>query len=139
MESRIFDKTYQLYGKALDISSRRHNLVSTNIANMDTIGYTPKDLDFKKTLARVTEGKEPVAEVARTHPDHFDAIDPKLKLKGPLNGSEVDESDIFHLDTVDIDTQMMNLSGNNGLYKKTVEVMLRKMSLLKHTISEGGK
>ena len=51
--ARIFDKTYRFFGKALDVAARRHNLISTNIANMDTIGFKPKDLDFNKTLERV--------------------------------------------------------------------------------------
>lgn len=45
--SRIFDSTYGLLGNALDVSSRRHNLITSNIANIDTIGYKPVDLDFK--------------------------------------------------------------------------------------------
>ena len=136
VDSRIFDTTYKFLGKALDISARRHNLISTNISNMDTIGYRPRDLDFQKTLARATKGPPP-SELQQSHPEHFDGIDPSLK--GPLNGRVVDESDIYHLDTVDIDTEMMNLSSNNGQYKKTVELMLRKMNLLKHAIAEGGK
>ena len=135
--ARIFDKTYQLFGKALDVSARRHNLISSNIANMDTIGYQPKDLDFNKTLERVMS-PPPEGELEKTDDRHFEGSDPDERLRG-LNGTVVDESDEYHLDTVNIDTEMLNLAGNNFRFRSTAELMLRKMTLLKHTIAEGGK
>ncbi len=138
--ARIFDKTYRLFGKALDTSARRHNLISSNIANMDTIGYRPKDLDFNKTLERVM-APAPAGDMEKTNGRHFDGSEPPEGDSGinGINGTEVDESDEFHLDTVDIDTEMLNLAGNNFRFRSTAEMMLRKMTLLKHTIAEGGK
>ncbi len=49
-DSRIYGRTHQMISKSLDISAKRHNLISSNIANMDTIGYTPSDLDFRVPL-----------------------------------------------------------------------------------------
>ena len=135
--ARIFDKTYQLLGKALDVSARRHNLISSNIANMDTIGFKPRDLDFNKTLERVM-AEPPEGDMQKTDERHFEGLDPEEKLRG-LNGAEADESDIYHLDTVNIDTEMLNLAGNNFRFRSTAEMMLRKMTLLKHAIAEGGK
>ena len=47
-----FDRTYALLGESLNIAARRHSLITGNIANMDTVGYQPKDLDFNKTLQK---------------------------------------------------------------------------------------
>lgn len=47
--------------------------------------------------------------------------------------------DIHHLDSVNIDTEMMNLMENNVKYKSTTEMLLRKMTILNYAIDEGGK
>lgn len=47
--------------------------------------------------------------------------------------------DIYHLDSVNIDTEMMHLMENNVKYKSTTEMLLRKMTILNYAIDEGGK
>lgn len=134
-DSRIFGRIDKMIGKSLDISARRHNLISSNIANMDTIGYKPGDLDFQKTLQRAMDEKEP-DYLDRTHPMH-------LSTNGEdhfsMNGENSEEVDIYHLDSVNIDTEMMNLMENNIKYKTTTELLLRKMTILNYAIDEGGK
>ena len=38
--------------RVLDVSAQRHQLVITNMANVDTPGYRTKDLDFRNELQR---------------------------------------------------------------------------------------
>lgn len=38
--------------RALDLTSARQNLVSQNVANVDTPGYKAKDIDFRQELQR---------------------------------------------------------------------------------------
>jgi flagellar basal-body rod protein FlgB len=132
--SRLFDNTYKFMGKALDVASFRHSLISGNVANMDTIGYKPRDIDFQETLEKQVSGLPP-REVAVTHKDHFANFD----VNKDMNPSVYDNSDTFHLDTVDIDEQMSNLSENNIKYRSAVELMTRKMKILKYSIDEGGR
>jgi len=134
-DSRIFGRTSRMIGKALDISARRHNLISGNIANMDTIGYKPQDLDFTKTLKRVMQEKEP-DYLDKTHKDH---LSPHDETQGPMNGEISEEVDIYHLDSVNIDTEMMNLMENNVKYRTTVELKLRKSKIMTYAIEEGAK
>jgi flagellar basal-body rod protein FlgB len=135
-DSRIFGRTQKLMAKSLDIAAKRHNLIVGNIANMDTIGYKPSDLDFKKSL------KQAMGEVT---PDYMDKTDPRhLSYRdgeGPfsLKGENSEQVDIYHLDSVDIDTEMMHLMENNIKYRTTTEMLLRKMALLNYSIEEGGK
>lgn len=132
--SRLFDTTYKFLGKSLDVSSFRHSLITGNVANIDTIGYKPSDLDFQKTLQKQVEGLPP-KEVATTHKKHFENFEFDRKIKGSI----YDNSDTYHLDTVDIDEQMANLSENNIKYRSTIELMTRKMKILKYSIDEGGR
>ena len=132
--SRIYGRTDKMLSNSLDISAKRHGLISSNISNMDTINYKPTDLDFQKTLERSMLDKQPVY-VSRTHEKHM-----------PINADQFiifseDSTDIdtYHLDSVNIDTEMLNLSENNIKYRVTAEMLLRKMGILRYSITEGGK
>ncbi len=134
-DSRIFGRTSKLISNALDVSARRHNLIAGNIANMDTIGFRPQDLDFNRTLKRLMGESEP-DYLDKTHERHLP--DPE-DLDRSMKGMDSDAVDIYHLDTVNIDTEMMNLMENNIKYRTTTEMLLRKMKILNYSIDEGGK
>ena len=134
-ESRIFGQTSKMIEKALDVSSKRHNLIAGNIANMDTIGYKPKDLDFNKTLNRAMSNKKPDF-LEKTNLKHLSFNDDYSFI---MKGENSEEIDIYHLDSVNIDTQMMSLMENNIKYRATTEMLLRKMKILNYSIDEGGK
>ena len=135
-DSRIYGHTHQMISKSLDISAKRHNLISGNIANMDTIGYAPKDIDFQMALSRAMEGPEP-DYLDKTHHKHL----PPNSGKPPyhVKGHDSEDVDIHHLDSVNIDTEMMHLMENNVKYRSTIEMLLRKMTILNYAIDEGGK
>ena len=134
-DSRIFNRPLQVIAKSLDISAKRHNLISSNIANMDTIGYEPSDLDFQKTLKRAM-GDRQSDYMDKTHVRH---LSPGGQDSFSMNGDSSEEVDIYHLDSVNIDTEMLNLMENNIKYKTTTELLLRKMTMLNYSIDEGGK
>lgn len=134
-DSRLFGYTSRLIGQALDVSAKRHNLISSNIANMDTIGYKPKDLDFNKTLQRVMDEKEP-DYLDKTHPDH---LSPESEESFQMTGKNSEDVDIYHLDSVNVDREMINLMENNIKYRTIVELKLRKSAIKSYAIDEGGK
>ena len=136
-DSRIYGRTHQMLAKALDISARRHNLITGNIANMDSIGFKPRDLDFNRTLKRAMGDKEP-DYLDKTHPSHLPLeTDDSEPLRMP--GEDAEDVDIYHLDTVNIDREMMNLTENNVKYRTTAEMLIRKSTMLHYSIDEGGK
>ncbi len=122
----LIDKTYALLGKAMDVSARRHNLITGNIANMDTVGYEAKDLDFQKTLEM--EMSQGSGSLDRTHAKHF-----KGRPAGALNTEMVEDA------PVDLDREMSRLVENNIRYRSTVEMMMRKVATLRDAIGEGVK
>lgn len=55
--------------RVLDVSAQRHQMVVTNMANVDTPGYRTKDLDFRSELDRASmPGQETSLAVARQVP-----------------------------------------------------------------------
>ena len=134
-DSRLFNETFQMMTKSLDISSRRHNLITGNIANMDTVGYKPRDLDFQKSLEKAMAGKEPET-MSRTNEKHFSGSDADGSY---LLGKNSEDVDIYHLDSVNIDREMTHLVENNIKYRTTAEFLSRQISKLKYAITEGGR
>ncbi|MBF0201406.1 MAG: flagellar basal body rod protein FlgB [Desulfamplus sp.] len=135
--SRLYNRTFDMLSHSLDISAKRHNLIAGNIANMDTIGYKPRDLDFLKTLEKAMGEAPPPQKIHMTHEKHLPGVEEEPPFSFKLYNTEsVDEN---HLDSVNIDTEMMNIMQNNIKYRSTAEMLIRKMTILKHSIQEGGR
>ena len=129
----LFDtnSAWNVLEKSMDISAERHRLITNNIANIDTIGYQAKDLDFKKTLQEALEERS--GDLIQTHPKH---IAPAL-VSDALRSNKTADSHM--VDPVDIDQEMTHLVENNIKYRTSVEMLLRKMNMLKHSIAEAGR
>ena len=122
----LFGKTYHLIERSLDIARLRHGVIAGNVANLDTPGYRPKEINFDKALKDSLE-RNPV-DLTRTHALHFGA-----------QGGRYETSYEEHDERVDIDQEMSRLAENNLRYQADVEVLLRKFSMLKYGITEGGR
>ncbi len=130
--SHLFDDTYRLLGKSIDVTTRRHSLIAGNVANLDTVGYTPKDIDFRKTIEiEMQKGQE---KLARTNEKHFSTASDSSIIRASVDDDGFDSDD-----PVNIDTEMSKLVENNIKYMTSVEMLKRKMRILKFAISEGGR
>ncbi len=131
--SFISDNTLKILEKSLDISASRHRLIANNSAKIHTVGFTPKDLDFKKALKEAMENK--TGRLSRTHPKHI-----KHHLDRKITGNIQENYEIKQgLGPVNIDREMINMVENNIKYRTSVEMLLRKMGMLKQAIAEGGR
>lgn len=130
--SLVIDSTTRFLGTALNVSSKRQGLIASNVANLDTVGYKPKDIDFKKTLVQALENQMP-GKMAHTHPKHFRQGDFVEISKTALAGNETSS------ETIDIDKEMARLAENNIQYRTGVEMLLRKMNMLRNVITDGGR
>ena len=54
---------------AMTFRLQRHNMISANLANIDTPGYTPVELQFQDQLESFMRGASPL-ELDRTHDQH---------------------------------------------------------------------
>ncbi len=130
VDSILFDRAVDVMQKALNISSERNQLITGNVANVDTIGYAPTDLDFKESLLKAMEST-PQASLARTDEGHLPGVGADLSggsvyLKGSV-------------EAVDIDQEMTNLAENNIQYRTSSEMLMRKLAMIKYSITEGGR
>ncbi len=132
-EMFIFDDTTRLLGKAMGVTAKRHALIAGNIANLDTIGYRPQDLDFQKTLESVMADGH--GKIATPNARHLPAAATARTARCSVTEGEAGPG----LDSVNIDREMTHLMENNIQYRSSVELLLRKIGMLRQAITEGGQ
>ena len=133
----VFNHTFQALENAIDISQKRQGVIASNISNLDTPGYKAREIDFQATLktAMASDNEMPATSMARTHSGHL----------GGEKDSGVDveiheaPSDFDGLNWVGVDSEMKKLMENKLVYQTAVEAMMRKISIIKETIREGGR
>ena len=133
-EKLSFGKTFDALEKAISIAQQRNSYITSNISNEDTPGYKPKDIDFKKELANALETNRTVA-MEKTDPRHISMRDNGHQIIAPFE----EQGEWNGYNWVNIDKEMTKLTENNLTYRSAVEVLLRKISLIKEVIKEGGR
>ncbi|MCD6197228.1 MAG: flagellar basal body rod protein FlgB [Deltaproteobacteria bacterium] len=119
----LFNKTIEMLSVILDFRSERNKVIASNIANIDTPGYKPKELVFKKQLENFIDNG---TEVTMTKTD-------KRHLSEQSSHTfEVIKSE----EAVKIDNEMEKLAENNLMYNLTVELMARKFKGLDSVLRE---
>ncbi len=139
LNNKLFDNLINTVGKSLDLRVKRENIISSNISNIDTPGYTPMDISFDKQLKELLD-KNKDNEVNINSTD-------QMHITDELNIDEV-EGELFFdphaspnndKNTVDLDQEMSKLSINSVLYNAQVTVLNKKLALLKYAATDGGK
>lgn len=117
------EKTIPWLERALDMSYRRHTVLSSNIMNADTPDYAPRDVQFTDYLE------------AELHGDRHLGPNPGLPSAELRGGAEA------RLDgnTVDIEKEMVEMTSNKMFYDLASEMISRNFSGLQYAIDEGGR
>lgn len=89
-----FDKALGIHAEALQVRSRRLELLASNLANADTPNYKARDIDFRAALGDVQQG----LAIRRTHAAHISTgaagqgMEPQYRVPSQpsLDGNTVD-------------------------------------------------
>ena len=138
---KLFDRSIDLMGKALNLRLTKHSYIASNLANMDTPGYKVKDLEFQKVLLKSLPKSNNRLPLQRTHPRHMPVTKAEkayaLAQKNVVYG--VYGKDENGNDVLDIDREMSKLVKNHLMYNITVQMLAKKFEGLKYAITEGGR
>lgn len=127
----IFDGTLELLRRGIVLSWTRHGLLASNIANVETPGFRPKDIDFQGELERAL-GKG--VGLLRTDPRHLPAaVSGEVRI---LERGGVPNPDG---NAVVLEEEAVQLAENYLHYMAMLRILQRKLDLLKYTIGEGGR
>ncbi len=130
----LLEKTINLVNTALKLRSYRHQLLSSNIANVDTPGYRRKDILFEKIFKKYfTELKTKVLKT--TKDNHF--------LTRPILledwKKEIEPFTLGTPNNVNLEEEMVSLTENQLLYEATLQALSKELERLKEIITEGGR
>jgi len=133
----MFPRHMDVTAKVMDFQLQRQNIVSSNLANINTPGYKVRTLEFEKDLQSAL-GLADSGAVSRTHPKHmpskFSVDDTEASVT-----KELVPRVIQGIDNVDLDKEMSAMAKNNLLYTTLATVIQKNFSGLKQTIQEGAK
>ena len=131
----IHDPTVEAMGRFMTRLSARQQLVSSNVANIDTPGYRTRDVSFHLTMQEILSGSEPAVGTGRA--DHAPlpawsgtAFEPEVFEVGGLT-SRPDRNN------VDIDREMLKLSETSFAYTMATQLLRGRFRLISSAIQEG--
>lgn len=127
----LFDPTSGLLARTLDTTLARQAVLTSNIANLDTPGFTPRDIDFDRAIGHALERAERGQQALRRSPSELRPAELR-PYERPDRAPRGDGN------TVDLDAQMARVSQNALLYDASTTVLTRRMQLMKYVVTEGG-
>ncbi len=130
----VNDKTLQALSAATKFREMRQEIISSNIANKDVPDFKAKRLDFEKALARaldvdghltmkVEDGKH-----FNVGNGGFNNLEPEVYAD--TNGVVSEDGN-----TVDVQEEMALMAENKVMYDTLVQLMNKKLGLMKYVIS----
>jgi len=131
----LFNQTFSVLEKSMNLRSQKHTLLASNIANMDTPNYKAFDILVEKEMQKTASISDtmPLTRTLSTH----------IPLTGirDVNAPEIQEVEKspydFHHDgnTVDIDKTMSTISENGLLYNASAQIISKKFQSLMTAIN----
>ena len=140
---KIFDNTLARLERSLDVRLARHNVLSANVANVDTPGYNAKDVDFQAAMAATNTGTAGSAE--------------SMTLAAPEGGTHIGAGSVgttgrapdmplvdaagsapsMDGNQVDLDRTMVSLAENGMQYGASARAAGKKLAILRYVSSDG--
>lgn len=131
---RLYSSTMQLVEKNLDLRARCHDVLVSNIANMDTPNYKAFDVHVEEQIQKMQKPDQTL-RMGVTHPDH---LLPRLGIDRSPEVTEAEQDEFsFKNDgnTVDIDRTMTHLAENGILYNASAQIMSMKFQGMMEVIT----
>lgn len=124
----VFDRTVQLMQDRLSLSSINQKVISGNLANINTPGYSARETSFEEVLRESME--QGAAKLVCSNERHLDPGDTRAAMQSVQ---------LTETGPVDLDTEMMKLSRNSIEYQFIVGMLNKKFAMMKHAIGEGAQ
>jgi flagellar basal-body rod protein FlgB len=133
----IFNGTFSLLEKNMDLRIKKHQMIVSNIANIDTPNYKAFDIAVQEAFGRDKSNDNCVA-LDISNPQHFNEKERVPGEKAFQGTVDLKASYVKEEKNNDIDNAMMKLGENSIVYNATAQILSKKYNLLKQTINERG-
>ncbi len=127
------DATIEAMGSYMSRLSKRQQVISSNIANIDTPGFKTKDVTFHGTMAELLSGSAPGLQATR--PEHYQTWS--------FTPAEAEVFEVTGLtmrpdqNNVNIDKEMLKLGETSFGYSMMVLLLRSKFRTIASSINEG--
>jgi flagellar basal-body rod protein FlgB len=115
---------------ALDYHTERHNLIVSNIANVDTPGYRSREIEFVDELERLDA---PLALTRSSH-QHLRAFgaspDPRIRIFEETWATPGPDGN-----TVRLEHEMSRLQANSMRYRASTQMVAQHLGMLRYAIA----
>ena len=136
LEQLVNTSTIDIGSRAMAAAALRHEVLSNNIANVNTPYFKRSHVLFEDLLKQeLGLGNDPLMKVVRTHDRHF-----PIPFHGKARAViEQDDRTNMRLDgnNVDIDVEMAEVSKNQLYYSAVATALGGHISKLKSVINSG--
>ncbi len=117
----LFDETSSLLTGMIRAASLRHHVLARNVANIDTPGFRPSEVQFSEELRLASEAGERSAVVVRT-----------AVLPDPAAGTGR-----YDGNAVDLDRQMAKMAENALWHNAMIQILNSRINMLRTAIRGG--
>jgi flagellar basal-body rod protein FlgB len=137
---RLFDSTLSHLERSLDVRLVRQNVLSADVANVDTPGFKPKDVDFSATMAAIEGAARDEGGVSLPAPPTLGGA------TSEANGISAKDLPIVDVaaggasldgNTVDLDRTMVAMAENALQYAASARAAGKKLAILRYVVSDG--
>jgi flagellar basal-body rod protein FlgB len=137
---RVFDNTLARLERSLDVRLVRQNVLSADVANVDTPGFKPKDVDFTATMAAIEGAARDERGVSLPSMPTLGGTTPEANgiaardlpiVDVPAGGASLDGN------TVDLDRTMVAMAENALQYGASARAAGKKLAILRYVVSDG--
>jgi len=132
MLNGITDNTYILE-KSLDATWKRNEVISNNIANVDTPNFKRSNVSFEGELNKALDSN--AFDLSTTDKRHISLKNSDISIKVDQDHASLQ----YRLDgnNVDIESEMADMAKNSVRYNTLVQKVSGEYKKLKYVISEG--
>lgn len=124
-----FDKALGIHADALQVRSRRLELLASNMANADTPNYKARDIDFRAALGHAEQGQ--AVRMRRTHAAHVAAGTPSLGIEPQYR---VPSQPSLDGNTVDAQLEQAAFSQNAVQYQASLDFLNARFRGLRNAL-----
>jgi len=135
-------RTHSLISDALDFRAMRQDLISSNIANVDTPFYRPRDVNFGDALAakkaELLNERSNKLELAQTNDSHIPLKDEKSSFKPQVffRDGHMARNDG---NSVDLDVETTEMSKNSIMFNALIAANKKDSMIFKSVIEASKK
>lgn len=140
---KLFDRTLDTLERALDARLLRHNVLAGNLANADTPGFVPRDVDFGAAMAqagaRTAPPGSPAMADAPTLPLEAAGLGaPPMASPGhPAVVAAQGTTPGIDGNAVDVDRALAAIAENAIQYGAAARAAGKKLAILRYVASDG--